>query len=195
MKVERFSAPKSSFLSMEKDLSIIADRFLNCDRLKRLLYYTTEDALDRPNLTIEQSNSLFGRNIKTIPKLTVDGSVLNYIIINFDQFARTPSNPEFRSNVIEIDVVCHFDQWKLKDFQLRPYRIAAEIDSMLQNQRLTGIGEVEFVNATDTIMHEEFVVFCVRYRVYHGGEDKRNIPDEIREEEMIENFDEVFNED
>ena len=57
------------------------------------------------------------------------------------------------------------------------------------------IGEVEFVNATDTIMHEEFVVFCVRYRVYHGGEDKRNIPDEIREEEMIENFDEVFNED
>lgn len=195
MKVERFSAPKSSFLSMEKDLSIIADRFLNCDRLKRLLYYTTEDALDKPNLTIEQSNSLFGRNIKTIPKLTVDGSVLNYIIINFDQFARTPSNPEFRSNVIEIDVVCHFDQWKLKDFQLRPYRIAAEIDSMLQNQRLTGIGEVEFVNATDIIMHEEFVVFCVRYRVYHGGEDKRNIPDEIREEEMIENFDEVFNED
>ena len=85
MKVERFSAPKSSFLSMEKDLSIIADRFLNCDRLKRLLYYTTEDALDKPNLTIEQSNSLFGRNIKTIPKLTVDGSVLNYIIIKAEK--------------------------------------------------------------------------------------------------------------
>ena len=84
MKVERFSLPKSSFLSIEKDMGIITDKVLSCDRLKKLLYYTTEDALDKPNLTIEQSNMLFGKNIKIVPKLTVDGSVLNYIMINFD---------------------------------------------------------------------------------------------------------------
>lgn len=193
MKVERFSAPKSSFLSMEKDLSIIADRFLNCDRLKRLLYYTTEDALDKPNLTIEQSNSLFGRNIKTIPKLTVDGSVLNYIIINFDQFARTPSNPEFRSNVIEIDVVCHFDQWKLKDFQLRPYRIAAEIDSMLDKKHLTGIGDLEFLGANQFILTDEFAGLCLIYSAVHGEEDKKGMPNPQEEENFIEDFKKQYN--
>ena len=34
MKVERFSLPKSSFLSIEKDLNIITDKVLSCDRSK-----------------------------------------------------------------------------------------------------------------------------------------------------------------
>ena len=45
----------------------------------------------------------------------MDGSVLNYIIISFDKFAPS-KNPEFRDNVIEFDIVCHFDQWQMKDF-------------------------------------------------------------------------------
>jgi hypothetical protein len=77
----------------------------------------------------------------------VDGSVLSYIIINFKNF--TPSeNPEFRDNIIEFDIICHFDQWQLEDFALRPYKIAAEIDSMFNNTHLTGIGELQFVGAT-----------------------------------------------
>jgi len=31
--------------------------------------------------------------------------------------------------------------------QLRPYKIAAEIDSMLNNKRLTGIGKIDFLGA------------------------------------------------
>jgi hypothetical protein len=51
-----------------------------------------------------------------VPKLIVDGTVLNYIIINFDNFTANSTNPEYRDNVIEFDIVCHFDQWHLKDF-------------------------------------------------------------------------------
>jgi len=73
---------------------------------------------------------MFGKEIKNIPKLYIDKSVLNYIIISFDNFIES-GNPEFRDNIIEFDIICHFDQWQLKDYNLRPYRIAAEIDSML----------------------------------------------------------------
>ena len=73
---------KSSFLSIEKDLGIITDQIMQNQRLKRLLYYTSRDALNKPNLTTDQSLELFGKNIKLVPKLYVDGSVLNYIIIN-----------------------------------------------------------------------------------------------------------------
>ena len=131
--------PKSSFLSTEKDMELIVNKMIKDERLKRLLYYNTKDALDKPNITSDQTIELFGKNIKTVPKLYVDGSVLNYIIISFDSF--TPSgNPEFRDNMIEFDIICHFNQWQLKDFALRPYKIAAEIDTLFNGQKLTGIG-------------------------------------------------------
>jgi hypothetical protein len=96
--------------------------------------------LDKQNIGEEKSLELFGKNIKIVPKLYIDGSVLNYIIISFDNFTPNASNPEYRNNTIAFDIICHFDQWQLKGFQLRPYKIAAELDSMFENKHLTGIG-------------------------------------------------------
>ena len=172
MKINGVNIPKSSFLSIEKDLEIIVNHLCKNERLKRLLYYTTPDAIDKPNLDDEQMIQLFKKNIKLIPKLYVDGSVLNYIIINFDNFIPNDTNPEFRDNIIEFDIVCHYDQWHLKDYQLRPYRIAAEIDSMIDKTHLTGIGKLEFLGANQIILTDEYAGLCLMYQAIHGGEDK-----------------------
>jgi len=93
---------------VDKDYGIIFKWMLKNNRFKKLLYYTTPDCLDRPNLTEEESIGLFDKNIKIVPKLSVDGTVLTYVIVSFDNF--TPSgNPEFRDNIITFDIVCHFD--------------------------------------------------------------------------------------
>ena len=77
--------------------------------LCKILYYTDRDALDHPALTDAQKRELMGKNIKIVPKLYVDGSVLAYIIISMDNF--TPSSsPQFRDNIITFDIICHFDQ-------------------------------------------------------------------------------------
>lgn len=77
--------------------------------LCKMLYYTDRDALNRPNLTEQQRLELFGKNIKIVPKLYIDGSVLAYVIISMDNF--TPSeNPQFRDNIVSFDIICHFDQ-------------------------------------------------------------------------------------
>lgn len=179
--------PKSSFLSTEKDLNLITSAMLKNERLKRLLHYTTRDALDRNNLTEDETLSLFGKNIKLVPKLTVDGSVLNYIIISFDNF--TPSgNPEFRDNIIEFDIICHFDQWQLQDFALRPYKIAAEIDSMFNGKHLTGIGELNFLGANQIILTDEFAGICLMYSAVHGEEDKKFMPNPQDEEQFLEDW-------
>ena len=156
-----------------------------------MLYYTDRDALDRPNLTEEQRLGMFGKQIKIVPKLYVDGSVLAYVIISFDNF--TPSaNAQFRDNVITFDIVCHFDQWHLKDFQLRPYRIAAEIDSMFDNQHLTGIGELHFMGANQIILNDEFAGLTLMYEAIHGGEDKKKTPNPADQEQFEADFDELF---
>ena len=193
MKIENYQFPKSSFLSVDKDMSIITDYLMKNDRLKKLLHYTTKDCLDRPRLTDDETLGLFGKNIKIVPKLYVDNSVLNYIIVSFDNFTINRTNPEFRDNIIEFDIICHFDQWQLKDFQLRPYKIAAEIDSMLDGQRLTGIGKLEFLGANQMILTDEYAGLCLMYSAIHGEEDKKDAP-KVEDEINIEtNFDKIFN--
>ena len=164
--------PKSSFLSLEKDMRLISNMLLRNPRLKKLLYYTTPDCLNKPAISDDIALGMFGKNIKMVPKLTVDNSVLNYIIISFDNFMPNGTNPEFRDNIIEFDIICHFDQWTLKDFQLRPYKIAAEIDSMFNEKHLTGIGKLEFLGANQMILTDEYAGICLMYQAIHGEEDK-----------------------
>jgi hypothetical protein len=61
MKIESYTYPKSSFLSTEKDMSIIVNMIMKNDRLKKMLYYTTRDCMSKPNLTEDETLSLFGK--------------------------------------------------------------------------------------------------------------------------------------
>ena len=194
MKKEVYSYPKSSFLSTEKDMNLIVNMIMKNDRLKKMLYYTTRDCMNKPKLTEDQTLDLFGKQIKIVPKLYVDGSVLNYIIISFDNFSANRTNPEFRDNIIEFDIICHFDQWHMKDFELRPYKIAAEIDSMFNGKHLTGIGELQFLGANQMILTDEYAGLCLMYQAIHGEEDKKKMPNPNDEDEFIENFNKMFNE-
>lgn len=192
MKLETYQYPHSSFLSVEKDMNMIIKYMFKNNRLKKMLYYTTKDCLQKPNLTEDETIGLIGKQIKNVPKLTVDKSVLTYIIISFDNF--TPSrNPEFRDNIIEFDIICHFDQWQMKDFQLRPYRIAAELDTMFNNRHLTGIGTLNFLGANQIILTDEFAGLCLMYQAVHGEEDKKTAPNPNDEENLLLNFDDIFN--
>ena len=193
MIIDKNPMPKSSFLSMEKDMHLISNMLLKNQRLKKLLYYTTPDCLIKTNLNDDQSIEIFGKNIKIVPKLYVDNSVLNYIIVSFDNFTPNATNPEFRDNIIEFDIICHFDQWTLKDFQLRPYKIAAEIDSMFNEKHLTGIGTLKFLGANQMILTDEYAGLCLMYEAIHGEEDKTKMPNPKDQEQFEKDFKELMN--
>ena len=193
MKIVNYEFPKSSFLSIQKDLEIITSKMMKNTRLQKLLYYTTPDALERKNIPEDEVYELFSKNIKIVPKLYIDGSVLSYVIISFDNFTPNTENPEFRDNIISFDIICHFDQWNLKDFQLRPYMIAAEIDSMFDGKHLTGIGDLQFLGANQLILNDEFAGVSVMYQAIHGEEDKKNMPNPIDNQKFIDEFNKIWN--
>lgn len=188
MNIVNVKNPQSSFLSVEKDAALIMDRIFENRSLQKLLYYNTPDALNRKDLDEEQMQSLIENNIKFVPKIKVDKLVENYLLINFDGF-QTTYNPEFRDNIIEFDIICHIDQWMLRDFKLRPFRIAAELDSMLDKKHLTNMGEMEFLSLDSKLIeNDEYAGMCLRYRVVHGGEDKKFMPNPMDEQQFLENF-------
>lgn len=198
MKIEGFKIPKSSFLSIEKDTNLIVNKLLQNERLKRLLYYTTPDCVKNAsgkcnNLSEEQSVELIGKQVRMIPRLALDGEVLNYVIINFDNFIPNKKNPHFRDNVIEFEIICHYDQWQIADGQLRPYRIAAEIDSMFDGTHLTGIGQLEFIGASRVVVNDEFAGISLLYSAIHGDEDQKNMEPESANEQFIQEFNEMWN--
>ena len=188
-----YSYPESSFLSVEKDLAIISNMIIQNDNLKKLLYYTTDDCLKKPNLNDEQTAELFKNNLKIVPKLYIDGEVLNYVLISFDNFSPNNTNPEFRNNTVEFDIICHTSQWNLGDFKLRPYRIAAEIDTMFNNKYLTGIGRLQFISGSQIVLTEEFQGFCLLYAAIHGDEDKKPAANPNDQSNLEQNFDKMFN--
>ena len=172
MRIDRYTPPQSSFLSMEKDLSIITGNMEKCSRLKRLLCNTTYDPLGQPDPDISVAEMADKGIIRILPKMYVDSEALNYIFINFDNFMPNASNNLFRNNTIEFSIICHYGQWEIKDNQLRPYRIAGEIDSMFNNKYLSGIGTMQFLGARKVLLSDEFGGLTLLYAAIHGEEDK-----------------------
>ena len=195
MKIEKYTFPRSSFLAADKDMEILVNHFIKNDRLLKLLYYDTASALSQPPVPQDKALEMFGKQIKIVPKLKVDKPEFCYVIISFDNFTPNMTNPAFRDNIVCFDIVCHFDQWNLGNFALRPYKIAAEIDSMFNNKKLTGIGTIQFLGANQIVLSDEFAGLSLMYQTIHGyeGEDSKNplIPEE--QEDININWDQIFN--
>lgn len=175
MKHNSYEYPKSSLLGMPKDAAIIIDRILSNPNLLRLLVYETRDWQSQPLPNGEQIKELFtSHQISSVPKIKIDSKEKTYIRLTYGAVIRNASNPEYRDNTFGIDIICHYDNWDLGDFELRPYRVAGEIDAMLDKTHLTGIGELEFVSATPYVYNEEFAGVSLTYLAVRGHEDQKN---------------------
>lgn len=175
MKHNQYEFPKSSFLGMAKDTSLIVNKILSNKNILKLLYYTIPNWKDQPDLTSAQIKSLFtNKQISNIPKVTADENKLSYLTISYGNFTPNAKNSFYRDHIVEIKILCHFDNWDLNDFELRPYRIAGELDSMLDGQHLTGIGELSFLNANPNIYDDEYGGITLKYLAIRGEEDRVN---------------------
>ena len=195
MKIETYTYPRSSFLAVEKDLEILVNLFMKNERLMKLLYYDVPQALSKENVPEAKKLEMFGKQIKIVPKLKVDQPEFCYLIISFDNFTQNRTNTEFRDNVVSFDIVCYFDQWQLGDFALRPYKIAAEIDSMINDQKMSGIGTLRFIGASQIVLSDEFAGLTLMYEAIHGyeGEDSKNALNPNEWSDIVDNFDKMFN--
>ena len=176
---------KSSFLSCEKDTeTIIKKLFVDSkpysDYLKRLLIINTKDCLN------DMTNPVYLDMIKkmSVQKLRDQGyirlepkiamkeneEVKSYIRLSFDHF--TPSgNEHYRDCIIEIDILCHPEYWDIGNFRMRPLKIAGYIDGILNNNKLSGIGTLNFAGMNEIILDENLAGYCLMYTATHGSDD------------------------
>ncbi len=175
MKVNTYEYPKSALLGMPKDAALIMDRILSNQNILKLLNYNVRDWQSKPPVGKEIIRQMFEtKQISSVPRIKVDRPEKTYLRLIYGTMIRNSSNPQYRDNTFGIDIICHYDNWDLGDFDLRPYRIAGEIDSMLDKTHLTGIGQLEFVSCVPYIYDEEFAGVTLTYLAIRGNEDKVN---------------------
>lgn len=175
---------KSSFLSCEKDAeTIIKKLFVTSkpysDDLKRLLVINTKDCLDNSNENyrkIVENTSvkelMEEKYLTLVPKVKMKEheEVKNYIVLTFDDFAPT-TNPEYRDCSIVFDIYCHRDYWDLGDYRTRPLKILGIIDGILNEANLSGIGKLDFFDASQIDLNEDYSGYSLAYRATHGNDD------------------------
>lgn len=175
MKKDTYIYPKSSLLGMPKDAALIMDRITSNQNVLKLLYYSSRDWKDKPDVTGPMLKEMFEtKQISSVPKIKIDKPEKTYLRLIYGSVVRNATNPEYRDNTFGIDIICHYDNWDLGNFEERPYRIAGEIDSMLDKIHLTGIGELEFVSVVPYIYDEEFAGVTLTYLAVRGHEDQVN---------------------
>lgn len=175
---------KSTFLSCETDQETIWRRLFiesrpYSDKLKRLLVLNTADCLD--DTQVQYQEIIDGMNLqdlkdrqylKNVPKLEFGEheEVKAYILLEFDDFIPT-SNPQYRDCTITFSIICHLDYWELDDYKLRPYQIAGYIDGILNGTKLSGIGTLQFMGASEIVMNEYLGGIVLRYIATHSNAD------------------------
>ena len=175
----------SSFLSCEKDTELIIKKLFvdsrpYSDELKRLLLINTKDCLDdRTNpIYIEKiQNTSIGDLIeqgylRLKPQIAMgeNQEVMSYLRISYDNFTPT-TNLHYRDCIVMIDILCNIDAWDIGNFRQRPLKIAGYIDGILNDNKLTGIGTLEFVGCNEIVLSENLAGYCLAYRAVHGDDD------------------------
>ena len=107
MKKNTYEYPKSSFLSIPKDTSLIMEKILNNKKILKLLYYNSRDWESKPNLTAEQIKSLFDKQqISNIPKIFIAKERLSYLRITYNNFKPNDENPFYRDHIVQFKIIC-----------------------------------------------------------------------------------------
>jgi len=177
----------SSFLSFEKDVETIlkalfVESYPHSEGLKRLLVLNTKDCLDNKVSEVYQNKI----DEMSLPKLIQDGylklnpkirmpeheEIKSYMIMSCDNFTPNKENPYYRDCTITFDIICHLDYWYLGDYRLRPLKIVGYIDGLLNNAKLSGIGELNFLGCNELILNEDLAGYSLSYRAVHGNDDR-----------------------
>lgn len=146
------------------NLQKIVTRLLANDNLVNLLYYTDKDPLSQPKLSSEQKKTeIVNKLIRIVPKVT-DKETSNAIICLYvSNGNKNSQNKEFSDISLVLDVFVPFDQWGIKNSNLRPFAILGEIQNSLDGVNINGLGNLSGGDFTLSQLTDEISVYSTEY--------------------------------
>ena len=160
------------FAVMGENTFKIASKLINNKKIPRLLKYQTRNPLlpTDPITGKEQPNidgvDLLHKQILIVPKVFDDSTEkMSYVIAVFHSFVVNQLNTEFKVSTIRFDIACPYDEWVLNGQTLRPYLIMQEIDNEFNEQKMAGIGTLQFYRADPLVLTPYIGGYSMYYKI------------------------------
>ena len=143
----------------------ILNKLVSNQQICRLLKYQVRDPFSDKYEDVDGID-LLNKQILAVPKV-FDASTekMSYIVAVFDNFVVNQSNPDFKISTVRFDIACPYDEWLLNENSLRPYLIMQEIDSMFNQGKLAGIGNLQFHRANMLTLTPQMGGFSMEYKI------------------------------
>jgi len=160
------------FAVMGENTFLIANRIMSDQAICRLLKYQTKspfapiDPITKKEQKDVDGAELINKQILIVPKIFDDSTEkMSYVTAIFDDFVVNQLNPDFKVSTIRFDIACPYDEWILNEQSLRPYLIMERIDNLFNQQRLKGIGTLQFYRADNLTLSPWIGGYSMRYRI------------------------------
>ena len=153
------------FAVMGENTFRIANKLMSNQRICRLLKYQVRGPFSEELEDVDGAD-LINKQILIIPKI-YDGSneKMSYITAIFDDFVVNQMNPEFKVSTVRFDIACPYDEWLLDEQSLRPYLLMQEVDTMFNQAKMAGIGNLQFYRADALTLSPQIGGYSMRYKI------------------------------
>ena len=143
----------------------IANKLMLNQRICRLLKYHSRDPFSE-DLPDVDGIELINKQILVVPKIyDASNEKMSYITAIFDSFVVNQMNPEFKVSTVRFDIACPYDEWLLDEQSLRPYLIMQEVDSMFNQGKMAGLGNLQFYRADTLALSPQIGGFSMNYKI------------------------------
>ena len=137
-------------------------RLLESQNLCKYLYYNNSEPLNNPD--IDDTSSLLFKKIYTIPKLPdVSNEQGSYLVVMLDS-VKLDNNLTVKEVIVKFHIIVHINQWVING-ALRPYKIIHEIETLLNNQRITGIKKMQMDHVKFKKVNNDFFGYKLYYKI------------------------------
>ena len=158
-------ATQRRFAVMGENLFRILNKVITNQRVCRLLKYQDDDPFNKERPDVNGLD-LIHKQICIIPKIPeVDNLEMSYINIVFDKFIVNSNNPDFKISTVRFDIICPFNEWIVNSSNLRPYLIMQEIDTMFNQAKMSGIGNLQFVSSSALTLSPHLGGYSMLYSI------------------------------
>ncbi len=144
----------------------IAKRLTQNENLVMLLDNTDLDPLNKEKHP-EQINgiSLLNKLIRIVPLVTAEEQNTKSKIVIIFSGSDITSNSDNENIVLNIVVYCPFKEWLITGDTIRPFAIMSEIRKSLQDKRINGLGEINYLGFDLSTLTEEIGAYSMRFRI------------------------------
>lgn len=158
-------ATQRRFAVMGENLFKVANKIIHNQKICRLLKYQDTNPFDEEKYPDVDGVDLLHKQVIIVPKFPEEGIECSFIVAVFDNFTINPNNPDYKLTRIRFDIVCPYSEWVIDQGSLRPYLIMQEIDTLFNQAKLSGIGNLQFTHATPLVLSPQMGGYSMYYQI------------------------------